>query len=147
MTTIEHDIRDIIRAAKGNNDVPMPPKPTAKDFAPPAVREAGVTPPSYIDQDPDASKVARLSGAAVATEYEKAAVDIEQTAEHLKETIEKVMLHVRETAELYRKRGAELYKEIEDLASRADRVLKQSEDFRKQLKTGVFKNDDTKSEA
>lgn len=143
MTNIEGDIRDIIQRAAKNNDVPMPKTIQPKDFAPPAVRDAGVVPPSYIDQDPEASRVAKLSGAAVATEYEKAAADIERMGDQLKATMEQVLLHVSETAELFRKEGTTRYKEIEAAATMADRILKKSEEFRNQLKNG-FKDDDAK---
>jgi hypothetical protein len=135
MTNIEGDIRDILRAAASNKDVPMPPpKPAAKEFAPLAVREASVQPPSYIDPDPEASKVAKLTGAAVATEFEKAAVEIERLGDKLKGMVEEVLLHVSHTAESYRKKGTMLYKEIESVTTMANLTMKKSEEFRQQLK-------------
>jgi hypothetical protein len=135
MTDIESGLRDILHRANSNTDVRKAPERQATDYAPERIRGESltVTPPSYVDSDPEASKVARLSGAAVATEYEKAAVSIEALGEELKQTLEKTMLHVAETAELFRKKGTELYKDIESAGTKADKILKQSEEFRASL--------------
>lgn len=128
--TLEDEVHEVVASMHHTRPPPIPFAPS-----PPT--------PDYVEHLDGVSKVGELSAAAVATDFEAAASNIERMGKELIEVakrcetlVKDVMDVVRvanETAEYYRNEGKKAFQQIEQAAIITNQVRKTCNDMRAQL--------------